>query len=54
MGQKDSPSHGRSYSVQNKELEVMPEGEGSLDLEAEKALREEVNGLLEQEDSKWR
>jgi hypothetical protein len=37
-----------------KELEVMQETANNCDLEAKNAFTEEVNGLLEQEETKWR
>jgi hypothetical protein len=37
-----------------KELEVIQETANNCDLEAENGFREEVNGLLEQEETKWR
>ena len=40
--------------VKAKELEAMQEEDGNNNREAEYALKEEINGLLEQEDIKWR
>jgi hypothetical protein len=40
--------------VKTRELEAMQEAGGNNNREAENALKEEVNGLLEQEETKWR
>jgi hypothetical protein len=37
-----------------RELESLQAGEGQTDLNAERVLKDEINGLLEQQDLKWK
>jgi hypothetical protein len=41
-------------ATKTRELEVLQKGDGLMDLKRERELKDEIHGLLEQQDLKWK